>query len=119
MTRFFLPRGEPSSEGGVFRPCPPVATGSGASLRAQDAGGRAVYHARQAEVAELADAPDSKSGARKGVWVRFPPSALFARRTRRAISPGTSRFRSGRCAGRVSCRGTVQGGRDSVSSGRG
>src|SRR5437868_2692368 len=29
-----------------------------------------------AEVAELADAPDSKSGARKGVWVRSPPSAL-------------------------------------------
>src|SRR6185437_10239624 len=28
-----------------------------------------------AEVAELADAPDSKSGARKGVWVRSPPSA--------------------------------------------
>ncbi len=32
--------------------------------------------ATQAEVAELVDAPDSKSGARKGVWVRFPPSAL-------------------------------------------
>ena len=29
-----------------------------------------------AEVAELADAPDSKSGAREGVWVRAPPSAL-------------------------------------------
>ena len=29
----------------------------------------------RAEVAELADAPDSKSGARKGVWVRVPPSA--------------------------------------------
>jgi hypothetical protein len=28
-----------------------------------------------AEVAELADAPDSKSGALRGVWVRFPPSA--------------------------------------------
>ena len=34
------------------------------------------YHpSRQAEVAELVDAPDSKSGARKGVWVRAPPSA--------------------------------------------
>src|SRR6478735_7157699 len=29
-----------------------------------------------AEVAELADAPDSKSGGRKVVWVRFPPSAF-------------------------------------------
>jgi hypothetical protein len=28
-----------------------------------------------AEVAELADAPDSKSGDRKVVRVRFPPSA--------------------------------------------
>ena len=32
-----------------------------------------------AEVAELADAPDSKSGGRKAVWVRFPPSALKRR----------------------------------------
>ena len=30
----------------------------------------------KAEVAELADAPDSKSGSPRGVWVRFPPSAL-------------------------------------------
>jgi hypothetical protein len=29
----------------------------------------------QADVAELADATDSKSVARKGVWVRPPPSA--------------------------------------------
>ena len=36
---------------------------------------RACLHAR-AEVAELADARDSKSRARKGVWVRFPPSAV-------------------------------------------
>jgi hypothetical protein len=28
-----------------------------------------------ARVAELADAPDSKSGGRKAVWVRFPPRA--------------------------------------------
>jgi hypothetical protein len=28
-----------------------------------------------AGVAELADAPDSKSGGRKAVWVRFPPPA--------------------------------------------
>src|SRR5438046_9113512 len=33
------------------------------------------YHAHAAEVAELADAPDSKSGSLRGVWVRFPPSA--------------------------------------------
>ena len=36
---------------------------------------RADYHASSAEVAELADAPDSKSGSLRGVWVRFPPSA--------------------------------------------
>ena len=30
---------------------------------------------RQADVAELADALDSKSGTRKSVWVRPPPSA--------------------------------------------
>ena len=38
-------------------------------------GSRATISA-QAEVAELADAPDSKSGPRKGVWVRVPPSAI-------------------------------------------
>lgn len=31
-----------------------------------------------AEVAELADAPDSKSGSRKRVWVQVPPSAFPA-----------------------------------------
>src|SRR5207253_2769524 len=35
-----------------------------------------------AEVAELADAPDSKSGPRKRVRVRFPPSALTDSRVR-------------------------------------
>lgn len=30
-------------------------------------------------VAELVDAPDSKSGIRWGVWVRVPPGALAAR----------------------------------------
>src|SRR5882724_4505433 len=34
-----------------------------------------MTHAFQAEVAELADAPDSGSGARKGVGVRVPASA--------------------------------------------
>ena len=38
--------------------------------------------AAQAEVAELADAPDSKSGGLRAVWVRFPPSALGLRGTR-------------------------------------
>src|SRR5439155_7979101 len=33
-----------------------------------------------AEVAELVDAPDSKSGSLRGVWVRFPPSALDGKR---------------------------------------
>src|SRR5215470_7880613 len=32
-----------------------------------------------AEVAELVDAPDSKSGGLRVVWVRFPPSALAVR----------------------------------------
>src|SRR5688500_12547366 len=41
---------------------------------------RPVQHAvnmagSRAEVAELVDAPDSKSGSLRGVWVRFPPSA--------------------------------------------
>jgi hypothetical protein len=34
----------------------------------------------QADVAELADATDSKSVARKGVWVRPPPSAFQSER---------------------------------------
>src|SRR5919199_184505 len=33
--------------------------------------------APRAEVAELADAPDSKSGGLRAVWVRSPPSALY------------------------------------------
>src|SRR5215471_17692274 len=33
------------------------------------------YSEARAEVAELVDAPDSKSGAFTGVWVRVPPSA--------------------------------------------
>jgi hypothetical protein len=40
------------------------------------AGSKLRYHACSiAGVAELADAPDSKSGSRKRVWVRFPPPA--------------------------------------------
>ena|GEM_PF-4983376 len=39
----------------------------------------------RAEVAELADAPVSKSGPRKGVWVRVPPSALGKQRTRQHV----------------------------------
>jgi|WetSurMetagenome_2_1015567.scaffolds.fasta_scaffold579149_2 hypothetical protein len=34
-----------------------------------------------AEVAELADAQDSKSCSRKGVRVRFPPSAMLRQNT--------------------------------------
>ena len=48
-------------------------------MRTSRVGARAVFYVSgttQAEVAELVDAPDSKSGARKGVGVRFPPSAL-------------------------------------------
>ena len=36
-----------------------------------------VVECKYADVAELADALDSKSGTRKGVWVRPPPSAPF------------------------------------------
>jgi hypothetical protein len=34
-----------------------------------------MLFSQRARVAELADAPDSKSGGRKAVWVRFPPRA--------------------------------------------
>ncbi len=37
---------------------------------------RVGFDSSNAEVVELVDAPDSKSGVRKDVWVRFPPSAL-------------------------------------------
>ena len=39
-------------------------------------------HSLRAEVAELVDAPDSKSGSLRGVWVRFPPSASRSSRRR-------------------------------------
>src|SRR5260370_13330465 len=45
----------------------------------------------RAEVAELADAPDSKSGARKGVWVRVPPSASPERGRAEGATAGTHR----------------------------
>src|SRR5438132_11389121 len=45
----------------------------------------------RAEVAELADAPDSKSGSLRGVWVRFPPSALDQGSSRAARHPGFRR----------------------------
>src|SRR5437763_16705017 len=60
---------------------------------------------RPAEVAELADAPDSKSGSLRGVWVRFPPSASAVRcvvgrgwqrrRKRRGRRPAVGRPRGG------------------------
>jgi hypothetical protein len=37
--------------------------------------GGVPWRRTHAEVAELADAPDSKSGGLRAVWVRFPPSA--------------------------------------------
>jgi LmbE family N-acetylglucosaminyl deacetylase len=46
-------------------------------LGALRAGGMAYSARFSAGVAELADAPDSKSGSRKGVWVRSPPPADF------------------------------------------
>ena len=36
-----------------------------------------IFENISADVAELADALDSKSGGRKAVWVRPPPSAPF------------------------------------------
>src|SRR3954467_9995292 len=57
----------------------------------------------QAEVAELADAPDSKSGSLRGVWVRFPPSALQGslRRVAANVEPREAKTpRRGRGAGR-------------------
>ena len=41
-----------------------------------DMHGRVIDNPPSAEVAELADAQDSKSCPRKGVRVRFPPSAM-------------------------------------------
>ncbi len=38
-------------------------------------------------MAELVDAPDSKSGGRKVVWVRVPPPARECRVSRRFLSP--------------------------------
>src|SRR5439155_9539570 len=37
------------------------------------------YSGQGAEVAELVDAPDSKSGVLRDVWVQVPPSALASR----------------------------------------
>src|SRR5215212_9466512 len=41
-------------------------------------GNRAAPLSSAAGMAELVDAPDSKSGPREGVWVRFPLPAPFA-----------------------------------------
>src|SRR5882724_11760307 len=53
-----------------------------------------MTHAFQAEVAELADAPDSGSGARKGVGVRVPASApKLTHSEARALEPAPPRGR--------------------------
>src|SRR4051794_41862558 len=46
------------------------------------------YSGSRAEVAELVDAPDSKSGAFTGVWVRVPPSALAGRKSGGSLAGG-------------------------------
>src|SRR5262249_53736292 len=55
-----------------------AAAGQVSGLAAGLATAKRRYSPFPAEVAELADAPDSKSGSLRGVWVRFPPSALPA-----------------------------------------
>jgi hypothetical protein len=49
-----------------------------------------------AEVAELADAPVSKSGPRKGVWVRVPPSAVASTFPWRSTKTSLEEFRARR-----------------------
>ena len=78
---------------------------------------RRVHHragnAVQAEVAELVDAPDSKSGARKGVGVRFPPSAF------RTCTTVIRRVRGIRSGARVVAAGVVGCGLALVAAGCG
>src|SRR5512141_1839640 len=52
-----------------------LASETGESAARAEGTSESSYHGERAEVAELADAPDSKSGSLRGVWVRFPPSA--------------------------------------------
>jgi hypothetical protein len=74
--------------------------GLSAGVRSSNSSSRSLpsglYADLYAEVAELADAPDSKSGARKGVWVRFPPSALQTRLA--TLSPPQAGFARRRLA---------------------
>src|SRR5580765_5104053 len=51
--------------------------------RRKDSPCKPGYDPSPAEVAELADAPDSISGSLRGVWVRFPPSASRNQAARR------------------------------------
>src|SRR5205823_11262903 len=70
------------------------------------------YCSRCAEVAEPVDAPDSKSGGLRAVWVRLPPSASGSE----CRGAGPSRARS-TCFGRR--RGGASGGADHVDANRG
>jgi hypothetical protein len=51
------------------------------------ASGACRVESYQARVAELADAPDSKSGGRKAVWVQLPPRALLNVHVEATIAP--------------------------------
>src|SRR5262245_59907907 len=51
-----------------------------------------AYDERSAEVAELADAPDSKSGGLRAVWVQVPPSAQTRKPVREAASRSSGDF---------------------------
>src|SRR4029453_4345236 len=89
----FLNAPPPSADRGTRVTAPGVSvscrTGSSRNRRPQRAVNRAPrVPSRCAEVAELADAPDSKPGSLRGVWVRFPPSACFSDPMRIAMLTG-------------------------------
>jgi hypothetical protein len=67
---------------------------------------RCLYNQPHAGVAELADAPDSKSGGRKAVWVRFPPPAPFSARTSKEAARPPKKSTPQTRAGAQSAAGT-------------